>query len=89
MPITRSAKKKMRQDKKRENINLVSRNALKKIIKDYKKNPSEKLLSKVYSLLDSSSKKKLLHKNKVSRLKERLSVFLAVKKEKIKKPNKS
>lgn len=76
MPITPSAKKKERQDKKRQAINLKQKNLSLQIIRDYKKKPSPTLLKKVYSVLDSDAKKKILHKNKVNRLKRRLTKLL-------------
>jgi len=73
MPITRSAKKKLRQDKKRERNNLSIKRKVKKTINAFKRNPSEDLLKKVYSLLDSAKKKKIFHINKTARLKSKLT----------------
>lgn len=53
-----------------------------------RKNPTAKALQKVYSQLDRAVKKKLIHKNKASRLKSRLSKLL-VKAPKITKTTKS
>ncbi len=81
MPIIRSAKKKLRQDKKREKQNLTVKQSIKKIIKKYKSQPTPKLLSGVFSALDMSVKKKIFHANKVSRLKSSLSKLIKSKSE--------
>lgn len=79
MPIIRSAKKKLRQDKKRKTQNLTVKISVKKIIKQYRSHPTPKLLSEVFSILDMSAKKKIFHLNKVSRLKSNLSQLLEIK----------
>lgn len=86
MPITLNAKKKLRQDKKRRIKNIKIKDALKTAVKEYKRNPTEKLLSKVYSLLDNAVKKNIFHKNKSSRLKARLSKLIKTGKQ-VKKDN--
>ncbi|MBI2617442.1 30S ribosomal protein S20 [Candidatus Gottesmanbacteria bacterium] len=73
MPITEGAKKKLRQDKKRTERNLRSKNTLKQAIKKLKKTPSQKNLSLVFRLLDISGKKNMFHKNKIKRLKSKFS----------------
>ena len=52
MPIIKSAKKKLKQDRKREGQNLLVKKELKKIIKEFKKNPTSPVLSKLYSTID-------------------------------------
>ena len=73
MPVTRSAAKKLRQDKKREIQNLTIKRAAKDAIKKYERSPSPAHLSRVFSLLDSGRKKHIFHANKVARLKSRLT----------------
>jgi len=73
MPVTISAEKKLRQDKKRAKQNDAVKRAVKEAIKSYLKKPTPTLLSKVFSLLDRARKKNVVHKNKVARLKSRLS----------------
>lgn len=73
MPVTRSAAKKLRQDHKRESYNLNMKRAVKETISAYEKNPTPSNLSKVFSKLDAARKKNIFHKNKVARLKSRLS----------------
>lgn len=80
MPITRSAKKALRQNIKRRKANLAKSKKLKDTLKRYKKlvasgelQEAEKYLSNVYKLLDKSAKTNLIKRNKASRLKSRLS----------------
>ncbi len=76
MPIIRSAKKKMRQDKKRTAHNSKIKDALKMLIKKMRREPSSKALQEVSSALDKAVKTKLIHANKAARLKSRLSKTL-------------
>lgn len=73
MPNTHSAKKKLRQDKKRLKTNLLVKENYKKAISLYKRKPTKQLLKKVFSTLDQAAKKKIIHANKAARLKSRLS----------------
>ncbi|OGG00234.1 hypothetical protein A2Y99_03445 [Candidatus Gottesmanbacteria bacterium RBG_13_37_7] len=75
MPITRGAVKKLKQDKKRSDVNLLVKKSVKEIIKKYKHSPSPKLLAQLFSRLDTACKKNIYHANKVARLKSRLSSF--------------
>lgn len=76
MPIIKSAQKKLRQDKKRERVNLLQRKKTAIAVREFKKKPTALNLQKLFSTLDMASKKKLFHKNKVARLKSRLSLLL-------------
>ncbi len=80
MPIIKSAIKKVRKDKIRTIRNKKRETSLKKIIKDTKRTPSAKNLTSAFSALDKSVKVNLIHKNKASRLKSRLSKLIAKKK---------
>lgn len=93
MPITRGAKKKLKQDIKRQKRNTAKKLTVKQAIKKFKRAPTQKLLSQVYSLLDTLCKRKIIQANKVSRLKSNLAKLLTVKKttkpaETTKKPKK-
>lgn len=85
---TKSAKKALRQSKKREARNKKVRGALKEAIKNFRKNPKEKDLSKVYSIIDTAAKKHIIHKNKAARLKSRLAKLLNKKKKEAPEPSK-
>ena len=87
MPVTKSAKKALRQSRKRALINRRIKEAAKRTIRAFKKNPTLENLRKVYSVVDKAAKKNVFHKNKAARLKSRLSRLL--KKEKTAKTKKS
>jgi small subunit ribosomal protein S20 len=78
MPITKSAKKALRQSVKRKKQNLVKKNALKSIFKEIKKKVEEKeyqeaknLLPKFYKAVDKAAKVGIVKKNTASRKKSR------------------
>ncbi|MDP1706296.1 MAG: 30S ribosomal protein S20 [bacterium] len=80
MPQIESAKKALRQNIKRRQRNIVRHQAMKDVIKEYKKlvaggkkAEAEKSLSKVFQNLDKMAKVKFIKKNKASRLKSRLA----------------
>lgn len=73
MPIIKSAQKKMRQDKKRTERNAAVKNKIKSLVKNMRRTPSDKSLQEVSSVLDKAVKTNLIHANKASRLKSRLS----------------
>lgn len=77
MPVTKSAKKALRKDRRRTIINKKRKKYLKEAIKAFKKNPTEKTYRLVASVLDQTAKKKVIHKNKAARLKSRLAKLLA------------
>ena len=77
MPITSSAKKALRQNKKIRAINEKRKKNLKDIIKRFKKDLKSETLSLVYQGLDKAAKMNLIKKNKASRLKSRLSHLIA------------
>ena len=73
MPVIKSAKKRMRQEKKRTAINRTKKENLKILIKNVRTDKTVKNLTAVFSVLDKAAKVDLIHKNKASRLKSRLS----------------
>ena len=73
MPVIKSAKKRMRQEKKRTAINRTKKENLKILIKNVRTDKTVKNLTAVFSALDKAAKVDLIHKNKASRLKSRLS----------------
>ncbi|MFC1711613.1 30S ribosomal protein S20 [Patescibacteria group bacterium] len=80
MPITKSAAKALRKDLKKSIINKPIRTQYKTTIKKVKENPTLENLKEAYSSLDKAAKKRVIHKNKASRLKSKLAKL--VKKEK-------
>ncbi len=77
MPIIKQAIKKVRQDKRKTEINLVVRGKYKKAVSAFRKNPSAALLSAAFKALDRAAKTNVIHRNKAARLKSRLSKKLA------------
>lgn len=73
MPIIKSAKKKVRVDKRRTSSNLRARHAVEKTISLFKKTPNQENLNKVFSVLDKAAKKGIIHKNKASRFKAKFA----------------
>jgi small subunit ribosomal protein S20 len=83
MPITKSAKKKVRQDKRHEERNKSTRSRVKTFIKKImelsKTDPAgaKKLLPEAYSVMDTACKKHMIHKNNASRKKSLLARTVA------------
>jgi small subunit ribosomal protein S20 len=80
MPITESAKKSLRQSKKRRGRNIRRKEAFKDIIKNIrklalenKKKEAEKLLPKAYKAVDKAAKTGVIKKNTADRKKSRLT----------------
>lgn len=79
MPVTKSAKKKLRQDKRKTLQNKNLENLFKKMVKMAQKNPTEENIKKAVSHVDKSAKKNIIHKNKAARIKSTLSKLLSLK----------
>lgn len=73
MPVTKSAKKKMRVDERRRVVNMRVRRRYKKVVREARKNPTTENVKKAFSELDTAAKKHVIHKNKAARLKSRLA----------------
>jgi small subunit ribosomal protein S20 len=75
MPIIKSAKKKMRKDKKRTDHNISYIKAYKEVLNKIKKKQGnlEELVSQFYCRVDRAVKRHIIHKNKAKRLKARIS----------------
>lgn len=80
MPVTKSAKKALRQNIRRRKRNLERKKKMKDAIKAYKKllkenklKEAEEALSYVYKTLDKLAKVKFIKKGKANRLKSRLA----------------
>jgi len=76
MPIIKSAKKALKQERRREAENQKVRNAYKKAIRFFKENVSPNSLNMAYKKIDQAAKKYIIHKNKASRLKSQLAGLL-------------
>jgi len=80
MPITKSAKKALKKDRKRTVINKLRKKTTKEAIKAFKKTLGKKEFKRAISLIDRLAKNKVIHKNKAARLKSHLTKLLATKK---------
>lgn len=67
----------MRKDVKRTAHNKEITTALKGLIKQTRQKPSSDLLAKTFSALDKAVKVNLIHANKASRLKSRISKLVS------------
>jgi len=79
MPITSSATKKLRVDKRKTLINKKVKTQAMKVIKDFRIKPEKKKLAEVFSSIDKAAKRKIFHTKKADRLKSRLSKLVAKK----------
>lgn len=79
MPVIKSAKKKLRADRKREPINEKIKSFIKKTLKKAETKPNPKTINEAFSIIDKGVKKNIIHKNKASRLKSKLSRLLKTK----------
>lgn len=80
MPITKSAKKALRQSIRRRIRNIEKKEAYKRLIRDIRKSAAagkqeeaKKNLPQLYKALDKAVKTNVIKKNKASRLKSRLT----------------
>ncbi len=84
MPITKSAKKALRQNQTNRARNTAKKEAYKKAVKNYRKVVIDKknegnaqALSDAFQALDKAAKTNVITKNKANRLKSRLAKKLA------------
>ncbi len=82
MPVIKSAKKKLRQDKKRTIENKKVLTITKKLIKKARKEVSKKIILEAVKSIDKAVKKGIFHKNKAARLKSQLAKLVKVAPEK-------
>ncbi len=76
MPIIKSAKKKMRQDKTKKASNSITTKKYKEAIKKTKSSAVKsvgKALGAAFAAIDKAAKKNVIHRNKANRLKSRLA----------------
>lgn len=83
MAITKSAKKALRQNKRRRTKNLVYLKNMRKLVKEVrgfvlqkKIAEAKELLPKVYKILDKAAKVGVIKKNNASRKKSRLTKLI-------------
>lgn len=73
MPIIKSSKKALRQSKRKKLVNDRVLRQLRRVVKKARTSRTPDSIKKAYSALDRAVKKNVIHKNKASRLKSRLS----------------
>ncbi len=83
MPISESAKKRLRQNKKRRKENKVFKDRMKEkikeirdLVKDGKIEKAEEKLSGTYKAIDKAAKKGVIKKKNASRKKSRLTKLI-------------
>ena len=79
MPIIKRAIKKLHHDRKRTVQTSAAKEAMRKMVKSFRKSPTKKSLEKVFQVLDKAAKRNIIHANKAARLKSRLSHLIAKK----------
>ena len=79
-PIIKSAKKALRQSKKRRILNLKTKDKMKKLVKklrvftvEKKIKEAKEILPKVYKVIDKAAKRGVIKKNTAARKKSRLT----------------
>ena len=80
MAITKSAKKAIRQSATKRDRNIVYKNNIKKLLKEFKSlilaqknDEAKKILPQIYKALDKAAKVGVIKKNNASRRKSRLT----------------
>lgn len=83
MPITKSAKKAVRQNVKRKARNLIYKKKMKNLIKEVrtlvlekKTEEAKKLLPQVYKILDKTAKVGIIKKNTAARKKSKITKLI-------------
>lgn len=80
MPVTTSAKKALRRDRRRAIVNKRFKKRIKAALKKARQKPTKKTLVEASRMLDRAAKKKIIHRNKAARLKSKLTNLLKAKK---------
>jgi small subunit ribosomal protein S20 len=73
MPVIKSAKKKLRKDRKREKQNNEIKLNFRNAVKEAKKTKTLEKVKTAVTLVDKAVKRGIIHKNKAARIKSRLS----------------
>lgn len=76
MPVIRSAKKKLKVDRKRESDNKKTKSFINFVIKKAQVKPTPEKIQKAFRAIDKGVKKNIFHKNKAARIKSRLSKLI-------------
>jgi small subunit ribosomal protein S20 len=79
MPVIKSAKKKLKVDKKRESANKKTKAFINLVVKKAQKKPTEATVREAFKAIDKGVKKDIFHKNKGARIKSGLSKLISKK----------
>lgn len=78
MPILKSAKKKLKADKKKKLVNRIVRTKASRLLDKAKTEKTAESLSQAFSALDRAAKKGVFHHRKADRLKSRLAKLFGI-----------
>jgi small subunit ribosomal protein S20 len=76
MPVIKSAKKKLKVDRKRESANKKAKAFIDLVTKKAQKKPTPENVREAFKVIDKGVKKDIFHKNKAARIKSRLSKLI-------------
>jgi small subunit ribosomal protein S20 len=76
MPVIKSAKKKLKVDRKRESANKKTESSIDFVIKKAQKKPTPTSIREAFKAIDKGVKKNIFHKNKGARMKSKLSKLI-------------
>lgn len=77
MPVIKSAKKKLKVDKKRTSANKKAEAFINLSIKKAQKKPTQESIQNAIKAIDKGVKKDIFHKNKAARIKSRLAKLIS------------
>jgi len=79
MPLLKNAKKALRVTKRKTEINQRVKSRAKSAIDAFIKKPTTEGLTRVFSAVDRSAKKNIIHHNKAARIKSQMSKLVSAK----------
>jgi small subunit ribosomal protein S20 len=79
MPVIKSAKKKLKVDRKRGSTNKKALSFIDLIVKKARKTPTQESIKKAFKAIDKGTKTGIFHKNKGARMKSSLAKLIAKK----------
>lgn len=77
MPITKSALKKVRSDKKKSLYNKATKTKTKNALDAFKATPTLETIAKAFSMVDKAAKKGVFKGRKADRIKSRLAKLIS------------
>lgn len=89
MPVIKSAIKKLKQDRKKEQVNDLWRKKVQDVLRSARKTRKVDVIEEAFSVIDKAAKHNIFHENKAARLKSQLSKIVADGTPKTAKPKKA